>query len=356
MDMPIGEGFESKDGQWNDDGGQRRIPLGYYPDRPLPRLYDRVVETFRARHDSRSTERSYVGWIRRYVRFCDGRHPLELGQEDINAFLTHLAVEGRVASSTQNQALAALLFLYDQVLHRPLGNLNDVIRAKHSNRLPVVMTVEEVTRVLSHFSGDRWLIAMLLYGSGLRLMEALRLRVKDIDFERREVLVREGKGNKDRVTMLASTMVPKLKAHLDGVRAIHRSDLADGFGRTQLPYALDRKLPGASLQWVWQYVFPQEHRWRDPKTGNQGRHHLHETSMQRSVSEAVRRASLTKRVTSHSFRHSFATHLLVSGYDIRTVQELLGHTDVKTTMISTHVLNKGGQGVRSPADGLGGIS
>jgi integron integrase len=329
-----------------------RPPLRLFPDRRSPRLYDRIVQTLRVRHYSRRTEQAYVQWIRRYLEFHDHRHPRQLAEREVNAFLTHLAVREQVAASTQNQALSALLFLYQYVLEQPLDRIEGVVRARRPKRVPVVLTVEEVSRVLAHLGGDKWLIAMLQYGGGLRLMEALRLRVKDVDFERGEITVREGKGNKDRVTMLPRAVAAPLQQHLRRVRRIHEQDVAESYGRVELPHALARKYPRANRDWCWQFVFPQARRWRNKTSGEQGRHHLDESLVQRAISAAVRRAGLTKRVTSHTFRHSFATHLLADGYDIRTVQELLGHKDVRTTMIYTHVLNRGGRGVRSPADSL----
>lgn len=334
--------------------GPRRPPLGLFPDRPKPRLYDRIVEVFRVHHYSKRTEQAYVHWIRKYVEFCAPAHPRQLAEVDVNRFLTHLAVKEHVAASTQNQALSSLLFLYQHVLGQPLDRIEGVVRAHRTRRLPVVLTVDEVQRVMAHLSGDKWLIATLLYGGGLRLLEALRLRVKDLEFERGEITVRQGKGDKDRVTILPKVVIPPLQNYLRRVHALHQRDLADGYGRVELPYALARKFPKADREWGWQFVFPQDRRWVDDKTGNQGRHHVHESLMSKAVTQAVRKARLAKRVTCHTFRHSFATHLLSAGYDIRTVQELLGHTDVRTTMIYTHVLNRGGRGVRSPADGLGG--
>ncbi len=331
---------------------QRRAPLGFFPDKPVPRLYDRIVEVLRVRHYSRRTEDAYVHWIRRYIEFHQHQHPRELAEDDVNRFLTSLAVKEHVAASTQNQALSAILFLYEHVLEQPLDRIEGVVRARRPKRLPVVLTVDEVSRVMAHLTGDKWLIAMLLYGGGLRLLESLRLRVKDLDFERAEITVREGKGDKDRVTMMPQAVIHPLQEHLRQVQVIHQEDVADGFGRVELPHALARKYPNANREWSWQFVFPQEHRWVNTRTGEQARHHVHESLVQKAVKQAVRKAGLTKRVTSHTFRHSFATHLLADGYDIRTVQELLGHKDVRTTMIYTHVLNRGGRGVRSPADGL----
>jgi integron integrase len=306
----------------------------------------------RVHHYSPRTEEAYVHWIRRYIEFHGYRHPRELVEDDVNRFLTHLAVKEHVAASTQNQALSALLFLYKRVLQQPLDRLEGVVRARRPKRLPVVLTVDEVARVMQHLHEDRWLIAMLLYGGGLRLLEALRLRVKDLDFERREITIREGKGDKDRVTMMPQAVIRPLQVHLRRVQAIHQRDLADGYGRVELPHDLARKFPNANRDWRWQFVFPQARRWRNTATGEQGRHHIDESLIQKAVVIAVRDAGVSKRATSHTFRHSFATHLLAAGYDIRTVQELLGHADVRTTMIYTHVLNRGGRGVRSPADGL----
>jgi integron integrase len=275
-----------------------------------------------------------------------------MGETEINAFLTHLAVKENVSASTQNQALSALLFLYRHVLGHEIGDLGEVIRAKKANHLPVVMTREEVKAVLSKFRGGKWLMASLMYGAGLRLMECLRLRIQDIDFSRNEILVRGGKGQKDRVTMLPESLKKPLQDYLRRVKAMHEGDLCDGCGQVPLPDALDRKYPSASREWRWQWVFPQENRWTDPKTGEQGRHHADESILQKAFKQAVEEAGLTKRATCHTLRHSFATHLLEAGYDIRTVQELLGHTDVRTTMVYTHVLNRGGRGVKSPVDDL----
>jgi integron integrase len=319
---------------------------------PKPRLLDRLREALRSRHYSRRTEQTYCQWVKRFIFFHNVRHPKEMAEPENNAFLTHLAVKDRVSASTQNQALSALLFLYRHVLDREIGDLGEVIRARKPRRLPVVMTREETKAVLGHLQGDKWLMASLLYGAGLRLMECLRLRVQDVDFARNEITVRDGKGSQDRITMLPESLVAPLRKHLGKTKTVHEQDLSAGWGRVEMPYALDRKYPNAAADWRWQWVFPQENRWKNTKTGQQGRHHVHETILQRAVKEAVRKAKIIKRVGCHTFRHCFATHLLERGYDIRTIQELLGHKDVSTTMVYTHVLNKGGRGVRSPVDEL----
>jgi len=291
-------------------------------------------------------------WVKRFIHFHNVRHPADMAEPEINAFLTHLAVKKKVCASTQNQALAALLFLYRNVIGRELGELDGVVRARRSRRLPVVMTREEVKAVLANLSGDKRLMASLMYGAGLRLMECLRLRVQDVDFARNAIVVRSGKGAKDRVTILPGSVKAALRNHLKKIKAVHQEDVAAGWGRVPLPGALDRKYRNASSEWRWQWVFPQENRWTNPRTKEQGRHHIDPSLVQRAVREAALRAGLTKRATCHTFRHSFATHLLEDGHDIRTVQELLGHNDVKTTMIYTHVLNRGPGGVRSPIDTL----
>jgi integron integrase len=313
---------------------------------------DRMRRALRSRHYSRRTEQTCCQWVRRFICFHGVRHPGEMAEPEINAFLTHLAVEQNVSASTQNQALSGILFLYRHVLGRELGDLGDVIRARKPKRLPVVLTRDEVKAVLSRLDGDKRRMAGLMYGAGLRLMECLRLRVQDIDFAANRILVRDGKGSKDRVTMLPQSVRKPLRAHLGQVQTVHRRDLADGWGRVQMPYALAGKYPNAAADWRWQWVFPQENRWVNEQTGEQGRHHVHESLVQRAVKDAVARAGLTKRATCHTFRHSFATHLLEAGSDIRTVQELLGHKDVSTTMIYTHVLSRGPAGVRSPVDTL----
>lgn len=315
-----------------------------------PRLLDEVRDAIRRRHYSIRTEQAYIQWIRRFILFHGKRHPDSMGKAEVEAFLTHLAVDGRVAASTQNQALNAILFLYRQVLHRELDWLSGVTRAKRPARLPVVLTREEVSAVLVELDGVRWLMAALLYGCGLRLMECLRLRVKDLEFSRRQLIVREGKGAKDRITVLPERLIEPLALHLDKVRVLHQRDLRAGYGEVWLPHALERKYPAANREWAWQYVFPAGNLSRDPRTGVRRRHHLDESTLQRAVKEAVRRAGIHKQASCHTFRHSFATHLIEAGYDIRTVQELLGHSDVRTTMIYTHVLNRGGRGVQSPLD------
>lgn len=317
-----------------------------------PRLLEQVRARIRFKHYSIRTKQAYLDWIRRFIRHFGKQHPRDLGAEEVEAFLTHLAVVGRVAASTQNQAKSALLFLYKEVLATELPWLDKVEAAKASKRLPVVLTQNEVASVLSALEGTHGLIARLLYGTGLRIMEGLRLRVKDVDFDRCEILVRDGKGAKDRVTMLPASLVPALQGHLDRVRELHRQDLAKGHGEVYLPYALDRKYPSAGREWMWQYVFPAGSVSVDPRSGVVRRHHVQDQSIQRAIRQAVRDAGINKPATPHTLRHSFATHLLESGYDIRTVQELLGHADVSTTMIYTHVLNRGGRGVASPLDRL----
>jgi integron integrase len=317
-----------------------------------PRLLDQLRERIRLRHYSIRTEDTYVDWVRRFILFHGRRHPSEMGKVELEAFLTHLAVERNVAASTQNQAKSALLFLYREVLELELPWLDDVEKAKKPKRLPVVLTEAEVQAVLGELEGVWRLLGRLLYGSGLRLMEGVRLRVKDVEFSRREIVVREGKGFKDRVTMLPDSLVEPLQRHLKKVRKLHEQDLALGFGEVYLPYALAQKYPNASREWAWQYVFPSGQLSFDPRSGVQRRHHLDEKGMQRAMKQAVRSLDLVKLATPHTLRHSFATHLLEAGHDIRTVQELLGHSNVQTTMIYTHVLNRGGRGVSSPLDRL----
>src|SRR5436853_7874905 len=315
-----------------------------------PKLLDQVRQLLRLRHYSLRTEEAYVAWIRRYILFHNKRHPRELGEADVSAFLSALAQEGQVAASTQNQALSALLFLYKKVLQRELAFIGGVARVKRPPKLPVVLAPVDVRTVLAQLHGQYRLMGELLYGSGLRLLECLRLRIKDVDFEYLQILVRDSKGGKDRRTMLPVSVVPALRDHVDKVKHRHDVDLAEGFGTVHLPGALERKMPNASREWAWQYVFPAAKRSADPRTGIEQRHHVSEKNLQNAVKSAVRAARLNKVASCHTFRHSFATHLLENGYDIRTVQELLGHKDVSTTMIYTHVLNKPGLGVRSPLD------
>ena len=316
-----------------------------------PGLIQRYREELQARHYARRTVKTYEQWLRRFLRFHQLRHPREMGSAEVNAFLTHLAVELQVSASTQNQALAALLFLYRVLLERDL-DLEGVVRARKPRRLPVVLTEEEVRSVLQRLEGSEGLVAGLLYGSGLRLMEALRLRVHDLDFNRQELTVRNGKGGSDRRTMLPKRISKKLRNHLEEVRSIHKRDLMDGWGQVRLPYALARKYRNAATEWGWQWVFPQHRRWQNPTSEQQGRHHLDPSLIQKSVRSAVLAAGISKPASCHSLRHSFATHLLERGQDIRTIQELMGHKDLKTTMIYTHVLNRGPMGVASPADFL----
>jgi len=302
------------------------------------------------RHLSLRTEQAYTQWIRRYIRFHQKRHPREMGETEIRAFISHLAVEGGITASTQTVALSALLFLYRDVLKQELPYVSNIERARKPKRIPVVFTRDETKRMFDQLEGTHWLIAGLLYGSGLRLMECLRLRVKDLDFTYRQLIVRDGKGEKDRVTMLPAKLKQPLMRHLQKVKVLHEQDVAAGYGEVFLPYALERKYPNASKEWGWQYVFPAGNRSIDPRSGKERRHHLTESTVQKAVKEALRRSRISKNGSCHTLRHSFATHLLEQGYDIRTVQELLGHKDVKTTMIYTHVLNRGGRGVQSPMD------
>jgi integron integrase len=315
-------------------------------------LLDEVRDVIRRKHFSIRTEQSYVDWIRRFILFHNKRHPREMAEAEVTEFLTHLARDGRVAASTQNQALSALLFLYKQVLKQEIGWLEGVERAKRSARLPVVLTRDEVHKIFAHLHGTPRLMAGLLYGSGLRLMECVRLRVKDIDFGYARITVRDGKGAKDRVTMLPVNLAKPLERHLKKVQAQHEEDLEASFGSVFLPTAIARKYPRAAKEWAWQYVFPSSRLSFDPRCPEavKQRHHIDETLLQDAVKKAVRASGITKPATCHTLRHSFATHLLENGYDIRTVQELLGHKDVSTTMIYTHVLNKPGIGVKSPLD------
>jgi integron integrase len=317
-----------------------------------PKLLDQLRQAIRTRHYSYRTEKAYVHWIKRFIFFHKKRHPSDMAETEIAQFLSALASESHVSASTQNQALNALLFLYREVLNKDIGYVNGVVRAKRPNRLPVVLTRQEVRSILGVLNGSDWLMALLLYGAGLRLMECLRLRVKDIDFTSNQIVVRRGKGDKDRHTMLPAAVKEPLAKHLDVMKRQYQRDLERGLGRVTLPNALERKYPNAGKEWGWQWVFPATSHYTDRITGEKRRHHLHESVLQKAVKEAVQKAGIFKPASPHTFRHSFATHLLEDGYDIRTVQELLGHKDVTTTMIYTHVLNRGGKGVFSPADRL----
>ncbi|MDO9050511.1 MAG: integron integrase [Methylotenera sp.] len=323
-----------------------------------PKLLDQVRGKIRLKHYSIRTEQAYVDWIKRYILHFDKQHPKDLGAGEVEQFLTHLAVVGKVSASTQNQAKSALLFLYKEILGVELPLLDDVEQAKTTKRLPVVLTKTEVQQILSHLADTQHLVVSLLYGTGMRILEALRLRVKDVDFARKEILIRDGKGYKGRVTMLPLSLIKPLQEHLERVKALHGQDLSQGYGAVYMPFALGKKYPYAARDWAWQYVFPTGKLSVDPRSvdencaGETRRHHIQDQAIQRAVRQAVVDAGLTKPATPHTFRHSFATHLLEGGYDIRTVQELLGHSDVSTTMIYTHVLNKGGRGVSSPLDVL----
>jgi integron integrase len=321
-------------------------------ERQSPKLLDQLRTALRVRHRKLSTEQAYCGWVKRFILFHDKRHPAEMGAPEITAFLNHLADDLAVAASTQNQALNALVFLYKHVLDYEVGKLDGLVRAKRPPKLPVVLTRKEVRAVRTQLTGFYLLFMTLLYGTGMRLQECLRLRIQDIDFERRQITVRNAKGGRDRWTMLPSSVIDPLKAHLETVLELHNKDLAAGFGRVYLPHALARKYPGADREWGWQYVFPASKLSVDPRSGVTRRHHLDPRVMQKAIKGAVRRTGIVKNATCHTLRHSFATHLLEDGYDIRTVQKLLGHKDVKTTEIYTHVLNRGAGAVRSPADRL----
>jgi integron integrase len=320
------------------------------PEQSKPKLLDEVRRLMRFRHYSLRTEEAYVGWIRRYILFHGKRHPRDLDEKHVSEFLSSLAINGRVAASTQNQALNALLFLYKEVLQRELGFVRNALRVKRPPKVPVVLSPGEVRTLLSHLHGQYRLMGQLLYGSGLRLLECLRLRVKDVDLQYLHITGRDPKGGRDRKTMLPVSLAASLREHLQKMKVRHERDLAEGFGSVHLPGALERKHPGAAREWPWQYVFPAERRSVDPRTGIERRHHVNEKNLQNAVKTAVRKAQLSKTASCHTLRHSFATHLLENGYDIRTVQELLGHKDVSTTMIYTHVLNRPGIGVKSPLD------
>jgi len=317
---------------------------------PAPKLLDQVRYTLRVKHYSIRTEEAYLDWIKRYILFHHKQHPKALNSPDIEAFLTHLAVDQRVAASTQDQALSAVLFLYREVLRQDLLYPIDAVRAKQPTHLPTVLSKAEVNRLLSHLSDPYELMAKLLYGCGLRLMECVRLRVKDVDFEQHQIIVRSGKGQKDRDTLLPDSLIPPLQRQLRYAKALHDNDLERGYGQVYLPFALDRKYPNANREWGWQYVFPSHKLALDPRSGLMRRHHVDETGLQKAVKTAARAAQIDKTVGCHTLRHSFATHLLEAGYDIRTIQELLGHRSVQTTMIYTHVIKRGGLAVRSPLD------
>jgi integron integrase len=317
-----------------------------------PRLLEQVRGAVRRRHYSYRTEKAYLHWTRRFILFHRKRHPAEMGEAEVAVFLTHLAVDRRVSASTQNQALNALLFLYKQVLNRDIGLIQGVTRAKRPRHLPTVLTRDEVQSVLTRMSGREWLMAGLMYGAGLRVTECLRLRIKDIDFGFRQIVVRDGKGQKDRTVPLPQSMVAALRMQIEAISRVHAADIADGFGEISLPDALDRKYPNAARELGWWYLFPASQRSRDPYSKRIKRHHLDESVIQRAVKQAVVAAGIRKPTSCHAFRHSFATHLLASGQDIRTIQELLGHKDVSTTMIYTHILGVGARGVSSPFDTL----
>lgn len=314
------------------------------------RLLDEVRNALRVKHYSIRTEQSYIQWIKRYIYFHNKKHPAEMGEAELSAFLTHIAVNQHVTASTQNQALSALLFLYKQVLGIELPWLGDVTRAKRPSRLPTVLPRKQLVQVLDGISGTNGVIARLLYGCGMRLMEAMRLRVLDIDFDFRQIIVRNGKGGKDRSTVLPDSLIESLQGQLAHAKRIHQLDLSEGFGCVYLPYALARKYPNACREWRWQYVFPSVNHSVDPRDGVIRRHHMDEKNVQRAVRESAHNCGIHKRVTPHTLRHCFATHLLENGTDIRTLQELLGHKDVKTTQIYTHVMNRGSNAVRSPLD------
>jgi integron integrase len=320
---------------------------------PPPCLFDRVRLSIRARHYSRRTEKAYLAWIRRYILFHNKRHPNRLGAAEVTGYLSHLASTRRVSASTQNQAFSALVFLYREVLGRELAGLEEAARAKRPVRLPLVLAREEIQSVLRQLRGVPWLMCALMYGAGLRLLECCRLRVKDVDLLRHEITVHDGKGRKDRLTVLPARLCEPLRVHLERVARQHLADLEGHAGYVALPDALERKFPNANREWAWQWVFPAHRMHLDPASGQRRRHHLHESVLQRAFAAAVRAAGLSRPASCHTLRHSFATHLLETGYDIRTIQELLGHSDVSTTMIYTHVLNRGGHGVRSPLDLLG---
>ena len=315
-----------------------------------PKLLDMVTQVIRTKHFSIRTEEAYTGWIKRYILFHNKRHPRDMGESEVSSFLSSLATKNKVSASTQNQALSAIVFLYKNVIKKDLGMFTNIEKAKRPKRLPIVFSKIEAQKILSKLRDEKWIMVSLLYGAGLRLMDCLRLRVKDIDFDYKQITVRNGKGNKDRVTILPETVINPLKNHLLNVKELHNNDLKQGYGSVYIPPALSRKYPHADKELGWQYVFPAKNRSIDPRTDIVRRHHFSEASLHKTVKQAIKDAGIIKPGSCHTFRHSFATHLLENGYDIRTVQELLGHSDVSTTMIYTHVLNKGGHGVKSPLD------
>ncbi len=317
------------------------------------KLLEQYSDNIRLKQYSYRTEKTYIQWVREYILFHNKRHPKEMGVPEINQFITHLVVDRKASASTQNQAISAILFLYRNTLNIDLDQTSlNFIRPKKGRRVPNVLSAAEVRDILANMTGAYKLMVQIMYGSGLRLMECLRLRVKDIDFDNHRIIVYDGKGGDDRVTMLPDSILPPLREHLARIRLLHQKDLTAGFGAVEMPFALDKKYPAAHKQWIWQFVFPASTLYTDPKTGITRRHHIHETALQKSIRDAAKLAKIDKRVTPHTFRHSFATHLLQNNYDIRTVQELLGHSDLNTTMIYVHVLNRGGRGVVSPADRL----
>jgi integron integrase len=328
------------------------LPSEKKPKKEEPKLLDRLSDAIKSRHYARSTEKTYRFWVKKFICFHNMRHPEEMAEKEVNDFLTYLAVKRHVSASTQNQALSAIIFLYRFVFKRELGKLDGLVRARKSKHRPTVLTKDEMKSLLRELKGEVQLVCSLLYGAGLRLMEALRLRIKDVDFGANQIIIRDGKGRKDRLTMLPERVKPYMEVQLIRAREIHEVDVSAGWGEVVLPHALNRKYPSASRTVGWQYFFPAKTRWVNRTSGEEGRHHVHETIIQRAVKAAARKVKIVKHATPHLFRHSFATHLLIDGYDIRTVQELLGHKSVKTTMIYTHVLNKGGKGVRSPLEGL----
>ena len=315
-----------------------------------PRLLEQVRQSLRVKHYSLRTEEAYLYWIRYFIRFHKKRHPKEMSGKEVEAFLSHLALDRKVSPSTQNQALSAILYLYKRVLEIDLPWLNNVVRAKRKKHIPVVFTRHEVKQLLAQFDGTYWLLFSLIYGAGLRISECVRLRVKDVDFHYKQLIIRDSKGSKDRVTVFPAPLIEPLRNHLARVKELHDQDLRNGYGKVYLPFALEKKYPNANKEWYWQYVFPSANFSTDPRTGIKRRHHIYDKSLHRVIKRAMRKAGIVKPASTHTLRHSFATHLLEDGYDIRTVQELMGHKDVKTTQIYTHVLQKGGAAVRSPLE------